>query len=85
MGTGSRTVTGRGGSPMKIQNAGSGSSRTAVESGGHPGGGRMNDEKFSEEVLKLLTEHSERTGMTLDESYDYLLGRLKQALDEEEV
>lgn len=45
----------------------------------------MNDEKFSEEVLKLLTEHSERTGMTLDESYDYLLGRLKQALDEEEV
>lgn len=43
----------------------------------------MNDKKFSEEVRKLLAEHSEETGKSMEESYDYLLDRLKQVLEKE--
>lgn len=43
----------------------------------------MIDEKFIEEVRKLLDEHSSRTGMSVEESYDYLLGRLAESLEEE--
>lgn len=41
------------------------------------------DEKFIEDVRKLLDEHSNRTGMSVERSYEYLLGRLAEFLDEE--
>lgn len=43
----------------------------------------MIDEKFIEEVRKLLDEHSNRTGMSVEDSYDYLLKRLNQLLEED--
>lgn len=47
-------------------------------------GGLKLDKEFGDEVRKLLTEHSERTGETLDESYEYLLERLQGMLNAEE-
>lgn len=47
-------------------------------------GGLRMDKEFADEIRELLEEHSERTGETLEESYEHLLKRLQEVLEREE-